>query len=209
MERSELVERLVARDEGAWRVFIDEYGGLMYAVATRLGLDDAAREDLFQEACLRALESIGTLADPTKLASWVYTVTYRLGVDFLRRRRPEIGMEQAGAAAQSLEAGGVEPDIVEKLARLEAVAGLLDALTHLDPRCRRLLAALYLEEPRPSYDEIGRREGMPIGSIGPTRARCLEKTKRLIPTVSNRPPGASSSRSRRRTGREGNPDPGV
>ncbi len=175
-DRNQLVARLAAGDEDAWRSFVETYGGLIFAVATRLGLRGADRDDLFQDACVTVMQSIHTLRDPTRLASWLYRVTYRLGIDALRSRRPEVGVEELTSSAT----GQLEPGFAEDLERLEEVSRLLDALGRLDSRCRNLLKLLYLEDPTPSYEEIARRLDMPIGSIGPTRARCLEKAARWL-----------------------------
>ncbi|MBD3236056.1 MAG: sigma-70 family RNA polymerase sigma factor [Candidatus Eisenbacteria bacterium] len=198
MDRKQFCEKLALRDEGAWRQLFDEYGRLIYSVAVRLGFDDAARDDLFQDACLTILDSIDTLRDPHRLASWIYTLTYRLGIDRIRRRNPEVSLDEAPRAETTQGARTVQPEILRELERLEAAAQVLDALAHLDPRCRRLLRALYLEEPPLSYEQISAREGMPIGSIGPTRARCLQRAEKWLRGLSQPPPSASSGRSRRR-----------
>jgi RNA polymerase sigma factor (sigma-70 family) len=191
MERQRFVEQLLARDEEAWRRFVTDHGRLIYAVAARLGLDEIDRDDLLQETCLTALRSIQTLESPARLASWVYTVAYRIGIDLLRRRRPEILVDQVGESFERSGTPNREPAFVTDLERLESVAQLLDALALLDPRCRRLLTALYIEDPRPSYAEISQRESIPIGSIGPTRARCLEKAEKSLRGLSNPTPRPS------------------
>lgn len=198
MDRKQLYEGLVRRDERAWRTFLDEYGRLIYSIATRLELDEESRADLFQDTCLLVYESIATLRDPERLASWLYTLTYRLGIDHLRRRRPSVGIDALGPDGAEFEADPGGPDTLERIARLESVAHLMDALARIDRRCRRLLEALYLEDPRPSYEEIGRRERMPIGSIGPTRARCLEKAQGLLSDISKSPATTSADWSRER-----------
>ena len=166
MEPAKLVAGLAAGDEAAWREFIESYGGLIYAAASKLDLSEERRDDLFQETCLKALASIQTLKNPARLASWVYTIAYRLGVDALRKERPEVIVEDFRALAEERHGHGESENPLRRLARLEEVARLLDALDALDPKCAKLLEALYLEDPRPSYEEISARVRMPIGSIG-------------------------------------------
>ncbi len=180
MERERLVTGLVAGDQAAWRSFVEEYGTLIYAVGAKLGLEAPDRDDLFQETCLTALRSIQTLRSPAKLASWIYTIAYRLGIDAHRRKRSEVLLDNPGGLVDSSTPQGAEPAFAAGIERLEAVAHLLDAMARLDARCRRLLTALFLEDPRPSYMEIGTRLGIPVGSIGPTRARCLRKAGKLL-----------------------------
>jgi RNA polymerase sigma factor (sigma-70 family) len=193
--RAELVAGLRARSESAWCEFVQTYGGLIHAVAARLDLSEADREDLIQETCLTALRAIHTLQSADRLASWVYTIAYRLGIDRLRRR-PEESLEGLGTIADQQAAGAIDPDALVRLERLESIAHLHDALAQLDERCRQLLTALYLEDPQATYDTVARRQNLPIGSIGPTRARCLQKAYRLLKGLSDSPLHPSADRSR-------------
>jgi RNA polymerase sigma factor (sigma-70 family) len=193
--RAELVTGLRARDESAWREFVQAYGGLIHAVAARLDLSEADREDLFQETCLTALRAIHTLQSADRLASWVYTIAYRLGIDRLRRRSEE-SLEALGPMADQHVAGEIDAGALVHLERLESIADLHDALAKLDERCRQLLTALYLEDPRPAYEVIAKRQNLPIGSIGPNRARCLKKAHHLLKGLSGSRPHPSADRSR-------------
>ncbi len=192
MDARELVDGLVAGEERAWQEFLHSYGRLIYAVVGRFAVKGIDRDDLFQETCLKALQSIHTLQSPDRLASWVYTIAYRLSVDALRRQRPEARLENPDALLDTETAGREPQEPLQRLERLEKIARLLDGLQMLDPRCRRLLTALYLEEPPPSYVAIGKREDMPVGSIGPTRARCLGKLKKVLADLSNGPSDTSA-----------------
>jgi RNA polymerase sigma factor (sigma-70 family) len=191
VERDDLVDGLITGDEQAWRRFVAEYGGVIYAVATGFGFSEADRDDLFQNTCLTAVRSIHTLRDSSRLSSWIYSVAYRLAID-TRRRQRGISLEDLAGESHELPGMTVDPTITEALQRIEEAAQLHDALERLDPRCRRLLKALYLEEPQPGYAEISKRERMPIGSIGPTRARCLKKIRKLLEEISNTPPDPST-----------------
>ncbi len=189
-----MLEGLAAGSEEAWRAFLAGYGRLIHAAVRRFHLSEPDAEDVFQNACVAIHRSIHTLRNPDKLASWVYGVTYRLAVDHLRRRR-EIPVEDP----DRLAAGGARresgPAADRRLEELEETALLYDAVSRLDPRCRRLLVGLYLEDPPLSYREVSARDAMPVGSIGPTRARCLDKLRRLIgDEVSIPGPGTTTER---------------
>jgi RNA polymerase sigma factor (sigma-70 family) len=203
LAREKLMAGLVAGDEEAWRVFIQDYGRMIYAVATRLGFTEQDRDDLFQDACISILESIHTVRDSRCLASWVYVVTYRLGIDAIRRRRPEAAVADWAGLPESNPAAVIEPEVLSDLERLEEIAQVLDGLAEMDTRCRRLLTALYLEETRPTYEEISRRWGIPMGSIGPTRARCLEKLGGLLEELSRRGSRASHRQEGNASGKAG------
>lgn len=182
MDLRSQVAAMLAGDELAWRRFLADYGRLIYAVGRRLGLTEAEREDHFQTVCLAAHRSLATLREPDRLAAWVYNIAYRAAIDTRRRQRPTLDITELEDDSRLL----VEPEALEALERLEAVARVRDALGALDPRCRDLLHALFIEEPQPSYLAIQERQGIPIGSIGPTRARCLERLKKTLAGLSNR-----------------------
>lgn len=160
-----------------------EEGRLILLAAKKLGLGQPDREEVFQNTCLSVVRFIGSLRDPARLDAWVYSIAYRHSLDLIRRRRP--------GGAQSVEPpGGIEslelqePGALETMERLERIRQLQGALGGLPARCRRLLSALYLDVSNPTYEEIRRKVGIPVGSIGPTRARCLKKLRRLLSSVS-------------------------
>lgn len=198
MDEPGFVDRLRRGEEAAWRAFLEAHGGLIYSVATRAGLAGADRDDLFQETCVTCLRSLHTLRDPRRLGSWVFSVAYHLAIDLQRRRRLTRPGESGGEGDGTVELSDPAPDALAELERLERVAELRDGVAALEPRCRRLLSLLYLEDPTPSYVEISLRAEMPIGSIGPTRTRCLEKLRDLIQGLSNGTPSSSIRRSRAR-----------
>jgi RNA polymerase sigma factor (sigma-70 family) len=181
-----LVAGLTAREDWAWRQFIEDYAKLIYSIGGALGFSQADREDLLQNTCLTALRSVATLRDPAKLTSWTYSIARRLAIDKLRRKR-EVSIEDLPDGQRLDSLASQEPPASEQLQRLEETARLLDAVGRLDERCRRLLSILYLEDRRPSYRTIAQGLGIPIGSIGPTRARCLQKLARIIKPLSNGP----------------------
>lgn len=174
-----LVAALRRGDERAWREVMDRYGRLVYSVAARSGLHATDREDVYQTTWLVALRSIDKLRDPTRFTSWLYGITHRLSAD-MHRKRKRRGTEIDVTDSPSSPVLEADPEVEQGLELLEAVSHLYDALESIDARCATLIRALYLEEPRPSYDTISDRLEMPIGSIGPTRARCLGKIKRLL-----------------------------
>lgn len=191
MERQELLERLARGEEEAWRQFLRDYGGLIYEVPARLGLHGAEREDIFQNVCVAVLRSIGSLRDPDRLATWLYGVAYRQSVNVLRRRGREVLAPADEDPARDLAARDPQPDA--RFEELEEAGLVRDSLESLEPRCRRLLSAIYLEDPPWSYQEISERHGMPMGSIGPTRARCLKRLRDRLGQVSGRTRRATSA----------------
>jgi RNA polymerase sigma factor (sigma-70 family) len=176
------VAELKAGDEQAWDRFIADYGGTILAVASRFNLSHDDREDLFQNTCLSAVRSIQTLRNPARLSSWVYSIAYRLVVDMLRRRRGT-SLERHGGGNPPIASAAQGASVEDSLVWAQEIARLHEALGRLEDRCRRLLRALYLCDQPLSYLEIARREGIPVGSIGPTRARCLKKMRILLDDI--------------------------
>jgi RNA polymerase sigma factor (sigma-70 family) len=176
LEDSRLVDRCLAGDESAWEALVRRHERLVYAVARSYRLSDPDLGDVFQDVFAALVGGLPRLRQPRALVRWLSSTTQRIArATALRRRR-----EQAVAAPAELPrlASG-EPPVGADLERLEEQAMIRLSLASLAPRCRRLLEALYYDEPAPGYAEIGRRLGIPVGSIGPTRARCLERLRAI------------------------------
>lgn len=177
-KNADLVARLGKGDEAAWRRFMNDYGRLIFLVAKRMGLPQEDREEVFQSTCMSVLRFIGTLRDPEKLTSWIYSISYRHGLDLVKKNRP------ADREAVAAEIDDWTPGALELVEQLDRAARLRAAVEKLPVKCRKILYAIYLDGSNPTYEKISQREGIPVGSIGPTRARCLEKLRRLVLDVS-------------------------
>jgi len=168
-----LVDRCRAGDVAAWETLIRRYRRLIYSVpaAYRLAPDDA--DDVFQRVAMKLLEHLDRLRRVEALASWLLTTARRECQAFRRSesRWEALDADSAGEPSED------PPEIAETLAWVEAEHALALALESLDPVCRGLLEALYVEDPTPSYREIADRLGRPVGSLGPTRSRCLGKLR--------------------------------
>jgi len=178
---SALIEGLAAGDAEAWRRFLEDHGRLVYAVARRFSLSEEDQEEVFQNTCLAVYRSIRTLKDPSRFSAWLYGIAYRLGIDVVRDRKRRREQDRFEDAVPEVVDPAPLPD--RGIERLEVVAHVRDGLGRLDPRCRALLHALYVEDPPKSYLEVGEAFGMPLGSIGPTRLRCMEKLRKALEGV--------------------------
>ncbi len=140
----------------------------------RCGLSPEEADDVFQSTFSRLVERLDTLREPSHLRAWLVTTARRLSLDTATRRK---------AIPDSEEALGTLPDPEplpeEEVVRLEEQHLVRQAFGKLPERCRALLDLLYYAADEPSYEAIGKKLKMPLGSIGPTRARCLEKLLRL------------------------------
>ena len=170
-----LVTAAVAGEHQAWSQLIDRYAVLIRSVCRAHRLCDADTDDVAQLTWLRAVEHIGRLRDPDRFGAWVCTTARRECLRVLHGRKRVV--PTADEVREPLYAEHVDPDEVALAA--ERRAAVRHALTTLPPRQQRLLRLLHAD-PSPSYEAIGEQLDMPIGSIGPTRGRALERLRKEI-----------------------------
>lgn len=176
--------RCLEGDGAAWEALARRYHRLVYAIALRVGLDDDAAADVFQTVFARLLQHLPQIARPERLQAWIVTTTRREAL--LQRRRDARTVSMTGTADQTDQAAdpaeivddALLPD--EALDELQQLARVRAAIDAIDERCRRLLLALFGDDEPPAYDDLARRLDMPLGSIGPTRSRCLAKLRRAV-----------------------------
>lgn len=183
-----LLKRAGSGDQEAWDEIVSRHNGLLWAVARayRLGQADAA--DAVQTTWLRLLEHLDRIQDPDRLGGWLVTTLRRECLGILRRAKRE--RLNAGDDAALDLADGADP-VDARLLLLERDAALWEAFSRMPERCQRLLRVL-VATPQPSYDEVSVALDMPIGSIGPTRARCLNRLRLLLEGAGS-PPGPRES----------------
>ena len=169
---SELVVRCLAADQNAWRILVERYSRLVYSIPRRYGLSSADVEDVFQTVFSRFSRRLPLLRDPSRVPAWLIQTATRESWRVRKKTARGVQIDPATIETASPE----EPD----LADFEREQGVRDALAELDPRCRDLLTALFRETPPPSYETVANRLGIPVGSLGPTRSRCLEKLGSLL-----------------------------
>ncbi|HET9531601.1 MAG TPA: sigma-70 family RNA polymerase sigma factor [Blastocatellia bacterium] len=178
----DLVAACLKGDQQAWESLVVRYRRLIYSipVKARLSPDDAA--DIFQSVCLKLLENLASLRDHEKIVSWLITTTSRECWRVAARQRrdnPVITTDEDDTDSVSdLASDGPLAD--EQLRLLERQQAVRTGLASLPEKCRRLLEMLFYQKDELTYAEIARRSGMPVSSIGPTRARCLEKLKKNL-----------------------------
>lgn len=171
-EHAQLVARCKAGDERAWASLVHEFGPLVFAVARRVGLSEDCCEDAAQATFAALARGLGGIQEPAAIPGWLSTTArreaIRLSKDAAKRRGTALEHDPEAAS----EAAWI--DEIETHHRLRA------ALGQLGPKCRDLLRALYFEGLNPEYREVADRLGMAVGSIGPTRKRCLAKLSEVF-----------------------------
>ena len=158
--------------EQAWDTLVKRYAPLVWSICRRYRLSDADTHDVSQSVWLGLVNHLSKLRDPAALPGWLATTT---------RRECGKVWHAAQAAGYALDTGAI-PDEQTGMAEQELLlaerhAALREALTRLTPSCQRMIALL-TEDPPVPYAQISARLGIPVGSIGPCRSRCLDKLRR-------------------------------
>jgi RNA polymerase sigma factor (sigma-70 family) len=170
----QLVFRAGQGDSLAWDELVERYAPLVWSVCRRHRLSVADSEDVAQTVWLRLVEHLSELREPAALPGWIATTVHRECLRLIRLSRLE-GPQDLLADGR----GRADPDaelVEEEVIRHERRAAARAVLAQLPPRCRLLLSML-LQDPPASYREIGEALDMPVGSIGPNRARCLDRVR--------------------------------
>ncbi len=161
--------------QAAWDELVDRFSGLLWAVARGYRLGHADAEDVVQTCWLRLAEHLGRIEHPDRLGGWLATTARNECLGVLRRGTRELMVEDDEKLG-----GSTEHDATAGLVEQERGTVLWSAFARLDERCQLLLRVLMADEP-PSYQAVSESLDMPIGAIGPTRQRCLDKLRRLLP----------------------------
>jgi len=170
---NEMVAAAAEGDQAAWSDLVARFRGRVIRVARAHGLDAHQADDVAQETWLRLYRNLANVRDPFSLGAWIETTARRESLRVLAgRRREELTGDDVGIDLPVLDDGG---DAVLD----ERKAALARGLMKLNGRQRALMQSL-LVEPAPSYADVSVRVGIPIGSIGPTRGRCVRRLRQEL-----------------------------
>ena len=179
-----LVARCIRGDSAAWSSIVQRYKKLVYAIVRRMGLDEHMAADVFQTVFVRLLEHLPRIDEPGRLQAWIVTTAKREAL--LQRSKVQRTVSIAdsdpdGSQVPDRDLVDESPDAEEAIGELQRLHQVYNAIDRLDERCRDLILLLFSEENENlGYEEVARRMGMTVGSIGPTRSRCLEKLRALV-----------------------------
>lgn len=179
-----LVARCLSGESAAWSALVQRYQRLVYAIVLRMGFDEHGAADVFQTVFTRLIQHLPRITDPERLQAWIVTTTKREAL--LQRKLGQryvsttMGGESEGEDIE-WDLADDSPIAEEALADLQQQVQVRDAMDQLDARCRELLTLLFRDEDDSlSYEEVARRMGISVGSIGPTRVRCLDKLRSFL-----------------------------
>jgi RNA polymerase sigma factor (sigma-70 family) len=175
-----LVRQAAAGDKHAWERIVDQYSRLIWAMTRDFRLAEIDAADVVQTTWLRLLEHIGRIEYPERIGSWLATTARHECLRHLAASKRVMLVDDHDATFGHSE--GYQPDIDERLLAEERAAEVREAVSTLPTRSQQLLGLL-MADPPASYDEISDQLGLPIGSIGPTRGRCLERLRLILEPV--------------------------
>ncbi len=181
---AELVQACRKGDEFAWEKLISRYQRLIYSIPRRAGLDEDTATEIFQNVFASLVEQLDRIEQPDRLQAWLVTTTKRetWRLIFKQKNLPTESLHSETDDGQALDLPDSAPLADDVLLRLEAQNQVRQAVEALDERCNRLLKMLFYTAEPPAYAEITTALGLPSGSIGPTRARCLQKLLTILQT---------------------------
>ncbi len=175
-----LVARCLAGERQAWNTLVKRYQRLVYAIVMRMGMDEHDAADVFQTVFSRLMKHMARIEDPSRLQAWIVTTAKREALHQRKLAQRTISIH-GDDDSEPWDMADEGPTAEQSLEHLQQVHMLRLALDQLDERCRGLLMQLFADEDEAlSYQEIAQRLGTPVGSIGPTRSRCLDKLRRLM-----------------------------
>jgi RNA polymerase sigma factor (sigma-70 family) len=183
LETAELLLRAGKGDPSAWQEILRRYRGVVFAKVRTFRLQEADALDAVQMTWLRLAENIHQIHHPERLGGWLATTTARECLHILRRAQRNQTLTEA--VADNLPDPTTGPE--QRLIDTETTQTLHTLIAELPLRRRRLLQALFNDHP-PSYAELSRATGIPLGSIGPTRNRALRQLQQLLHNHHQRTP---------------------
>lgn len=173
---NELVDDCMAGNQDSWNRIVERYTPLIWAIARGHRLSAADSEDVSQTTWMRVIQHLGKLRDPEKLAQWIAVSARRESLKIIEKSGRSVPVGDSPVFDRS-EPSENHPE--ERALAKERDNEVLLAYCALSPKCQALLGLLVTDPPM-SYDEISATLGMPRGSLGPIRARCLAHLGKLL-----------------------------
>lgn len=175
---AQLITKYLNGDNQAFDALVARYKSLVYTIPMRFGMSEDEADDVFQSVWLSLLKKLETLKEPDKVKAWLVTTARRECLS--RRRGARYEREEATDPHEFPERWVLDLTPEQIVMRHEQHQAVRQAMKQLGGRCQRLLDHLFYSDSKPDYAKIARRLGMSVGSVGPTRGRCLKKLKELL-----------------------------
>jgi len=177
----QLLAACLRGDQAAWDSLVDRYAALIYSIPLKYGFREADAADVFQSVCVTLLEKLGTVREPRGLAAWIITTTSRQCLALVHRQARERNRTADRQVTTETEPAAPDQLPEDEILALERQYVVRAAVNQLPPKCRGLIEALFSDaHEQTSYQQLADRLGVPMNSLGPTRARCLSRLRRLL-----------------------------
>lgn len=186
---TQLIERCSRGEAAAWGLLVERYTRLVYSVPRRYGLSSADCDDIHQAVFATLVSNIGKLKNLRALPAWLITTTHRESWRIGRARSRNLNTD-----TDFLSVSDPTESVMEVAEEQQLVRRALD---ELGGRCKDLLEMLFGQSNKPDYERIAKDAGIPMGSIGPTRGRCLEKLAVILKKFGIERPDGNTPRERR------------
>ncbi len=176
---SELIAACRRGEADAWQALVLRYQRLIYTIPLRAGLDEQTAAEVFQQVFVMLFQHLAGIEQPARIRSWLVTTAKRETLRLLRKQAPAF----THVSTDDEETHDVPDDLPlpsEVWQGLEEQHLVRVALQQLEEQCRKLLTMLFYQESPAAYADVAATLGIPTGSIGPTRARCLQKLRTLL-----------------------------
>ena len=183
-----LIDRCRQGDAQAWELLVQRYQRLVYSIPRRAGLDNEQAADVFQQVFVALFENLHRLERPDRLTAWLATTARRESWRISRQQRTTDTVSRLSAADdQGTSPLDMLPDTAllpdEQLEQLEQQHIIRQMVMTLDDRCREMLTMLFYQADPPPYSDIATDLQISVGSVGPMRARCLQKLRQSLEKV--------------------------
>ncbi len=173
-----LIEACLRGDRGAWELLVDRYSRLVWSIPRKYGLTQDDAEDVHQTVFASLVHHLGDLRDRERLSSWLITTATRECWRLRRSATSRRTVSSEQALEEAVEVPLPETDVADEQRQL-----VREGLERLNERCKHLLQVLFALPDEPHYPRIAEQLEIPVGSIGPTRARCLAKLEAILRTL--------------------------
>lgn len=180
LDPAEMIRRAAQGDSLAWERLVAQYSRLIWAMTRDFRLCESDAADVVQATWLRLLEHIDRIEYPDRIGSWLATTARHECLRHVAAGKRVMPVQDDHAAL--CETAANQPAVDERLLAHERAMEVREALTMLPPRWQQLVELL-MADPPASYTEISDQLGIAIGSIGPTRGRCIERLRVLLQAV--------------------------
>jgi RNA polymerase sigma factor (sigma-70 family) len=170
-----LVKSAASGDQAAWDALVARYTNLLWSIARGYRLERTDAADVVQVAWLRLVEHLPRLRDPERVGAWLATTVRRECLQVVSRRKRDLPVVDDVFDSVPDTSAPVDARLLAD----EQAATLWSAFEQISGRCQHLLRVL-MADPPPSYVEVSEVMEMPVGSIGPTRARCLDRLRVIL-----------------------------